>query len=720
MAKGADEYGSFGSVPDDTAQGGFAPAMQVKASPAAFGTGIGEAVTQAAEKAQEIFTKQRTMAIDAKVNDTLANVYGPAAAKIEQSYYQLHGKAAVEGQQAASDSMIALQESIKQQSTTMEERIQVGNYMQSHIAQVNSGFLRHADTENNNYQQEAHEGLLGFQAHQVVAAGSDLSAVDNALNQGEAQIQVYNGEHLSKDQGYVDLQKTKFRGAAVDSAVSSAIERGDLSFANQLYENNKDKIDPDSARKIDGLLRVQNQDQWGMDFAVAAVQGKKLAPEGVSIIPEKNKVTATPLPPKKSIVDAIYDEESSSGKNAKTSVDGAIGPMQIMPGTFKQYALAGENINNPEDNKKVGKRILDDANKKFPNDPARAAVFYHSGEGNVSPIGSPDPWKRDVADGNGKHVSQYVSDILGKMGVGAEEGTVEATSELPVLNKGINPVETFKNLKAVQTDYENYAYSLQNPKQRKAALTGLNSMYARFEGAANRYSQGIVDNAQQRMADPNFNYNDWAQKNPNELAEMMTSHPQTVTEMRNRSEAVEKYGAKQASRITDVNSPNFYGTIKRVLQPYDMEHPNGIYNQGTLNSMLGVTDGNGINMKDYKDGVKALGFEESWKKSLLENMDAIEKSGGNIDGKGQERAIQFYEYANKMREFGEQEGTKGLDYSANNKEKLAPMFMLSRMEQIRNAVNVASNTPPPQIGDIVDGWGYVGGDPADQKSWVKQ
>lgn len=114
---------------------------------------------------------------------------------------------------------------------------------------------------------------------------------------------------------------------------------------------------------------------------------------------------------------AIYGQESGSGANTQTSVTGARGGMQIEPDTFKRYASAGESIDNPTDNKAVGDRILADYWKKYGGDPARAAVAYFSGPGNVAPAGSPTPWKSDKADPTGKTVSSYVNDVLRKMGV---------------------------------------------------------------------------------------------------------------------------------------------------------------------------------------------------------------------------------------------------------------------------------------------------------------
>lgn len=117
-----------------------------------------------------------------------------------------------------------------------------------------------------------------------------------------------------------------------------------------------------------------------------------------------------------SISQGILGQESGNNPNIRPSIDGAIGQAQIMPGTFAQYARPGEDINNPADNLAVHGRILQDLSQKAGGDPARIAVGYFSGAGNIAPPDSPTPWKNDRTDGNGKSVSSYVSDVMGRVG----------------------------------------------------------------------------------------------------------------------------------------------------------------------------------------------------------------------------------------------------------------------------------------------------------------
>ena len=118
--------------------------------------------------------------------------------------------------------------------------------------------------------------------------------------------------------------------------------------------------------------------------------------------------------PPSGIAAAIMAQESG-GRDGLVSVDGARGRMQIMPGTWAQYAQPGEKIDNPADNQAVGQRIIADLSTKAGGDPARIAVGYFSGPGNIAPPGSPTPWKEDRRDGNGKSTSAYVGEVLARL-----------------------------------------------------------------------------------------------------------------------------------------------------------------------------------------------------------------------------------------------------------------------------------------------------------------
>ncbi len=115
---------------------------------------------------------------------------------------------------------------------------------------------------------------------------------------------------------------------------------------------------------------------------------------------------------------AILMQESGNNPNIRSSYAGAVGPGQVMPQTFASIAKPGENINDATDNRNVSGRLLDKYMQDY-GDPARAAVAYFSGPGNVAPPGSPTPWIKDKSDGT-KTTSSYVSDVMRRIGGGQQ------------------------------------------------------------------------------------------------------------------------------------------------------------------------------------------------------------------------------------------------------------------------------------------------------------
>jgi hypothetical protein len=122
------------------------------------------------------------------------------------------------------------------------------------------------------------------------------------------------------------------------------------------------------------------------------------------LAPGYSEATASP-----GMVEALRGQEATP--DGRTSVAGARGQMQVTPAFFKQYARSGESFDSKRDVEEVAQRGIAALEAKYPGDPARVAVAYFSGEGNVAPPGSPTPWKEDKADANGTKTSTYVAGV---------------------------------------------------------------------------------------------------------------------------------------------------------------------------------------------------------------------------------------------------------------------------------------------------------------------
>lgn len=130
---------------------------------------------------------------------------------------------------------------------------------------------------------------------------------------------------------------------------------------------------------------------------------------------------------------AIWGQETGNNSNAPTSTAGAVGPGQVKPDTFARFAKPGEKITDPDANRAVSGRYIDylSALPNVQGDPARVAVGYFSGEGNIAAPGSATPWKADKKDTNGKTTSSYVQDVLGRLQTSAPTGVPSVLDGLP-------------------------------------------------------------------------------------------------------------------------------------------------------------------------------------------------------------------------------------------------------------------------------------------------
>lgn len=113
---------------------------------------------------------------------------------------------------------------------------------------------------------------------------------------------------------------------------------------------------------------------------------------------------------------SIYMQESSGGKNAKTSNAGAVGDMQIIQPTFNEVADKGWEITNQEHNLRAGLRYLKKMYDAGGGDPYLAAVGYYGGPGAIKAMQNGQV-RRDPRNPNAPDTAQYADQVLSRAGI---------------------------------------------------------------------------------------------------------------------------------------------------------------------------------------------------------------------------------------------------------------------------------------------------------------
>lgn len=358
-----------------------------------FGQDIGPAGDMAARAAlQEQALVNEAMARDA--DSTAAT----AMAGIYNEYASLEGEKAVAEKDSYFAKMAAARTSALDTMPNPETRRMLDSALTRRLGFYQESIGRYAAGQQKAWQARSAQGAARVATDQAGVFRNLPAVAEGLIETGVASIASL-GEIHGWDRDTVTAEQAKYRGQSYQQVIGQLLGDNNVDQAAALFDKVRDKLDAGSQAQIAQSLRPhQRRQETDTDFAAVAGTGPG---------------TAT------TIADAIMMQESG-GRDGLVSVDGARGRMQIMPDTFAQWAQSGESIDNPDDNRRVGERIIAAYQDRWGGDPERVAVAYFSGPGNVSEIGSPHPWKEDKKDGNGKSVSSYVRDITRRLRASTE------------------------------------------------------------------------------------------------------------------------------------------------------------------------------------------------------------------------------------------------------------------------------------------------------------
>lgn len=149
---------------------------------------------------------------------------------------------------------------------------------------------------------------------------------------------------------------------------------------------------------------------------------------------------------------SIYQQESGSGKNTKTSNAGAVGGMQILPGTFKRMADKDWDINDPVHNARAGIRYIQQMNELAGGDPALTAAGYYGGPKGLEKA------KKGVAvsdprNPNAPNTLEYGQQVAARVPKGAVAQVMDKVTDAVMPSANAQGVQPTANSKAAPVTF---------------------------------------------------------------------------------------------------------------------------------------------------------------------------------------------------------------------------------------------------------------------------
>ncbi len=520
--------------------------QQIQPTDAAAGANVAQATEQLGDTLQSHVVAFQGMQNEATAKDAdiaFAQSLDDIQFNPQSGYYNLKGKAAVDAYPEMHKKVMDLYQTQRAALGNPDTQKMFDAVATRRAIFAQGDMSRHAATENQSWIKQAGVGRVGQAINE--SALDPLNDAKFTRSIGTINDEVEQLGHLEgAPPEKIKFDQQHYTSEAWTARIKSVMATDPIA-AHQMLEH----------ADLDAPHRAALTDEIEPKFNRAAGRSAgqlAIARVGTDAL---TGIQAAPVTPAK-ISHAIFAQESGNNPNAPTSVTGAQGLAQIEPGTFKQYALPGEQIGNPDDNKVVGQRIIDDLSKRYNGDPARVAVGYFSGPGNVAPAGAPTPWLEDKKDPNGKSVSAYVQDVTGKLGVSSPT-MAKAKAYTDVLSMNLPP------------DQEREALAYISQQAQAAEVAAMETERAKKEeqdGAANGYigqalkGQANAQTINQIADDPRLS---WEVKE--RLGDKIQEHLKDTTEGVQKAFGPGFWKAYQAI-LAPAGTPGRLGDINAVLK----------------------------------------------------------------------------------------------------------------------------------------------------------
>lgn len=236
-----------------------------------------------------------------------------------------------------------------------------------------NALMRHVLAESNNYAQEVFEGTLKVETNRAATEWNNPYTVQASMERIESAVAMRaKRDGLAADATDALLRDARSKVHA--TVVASALENGNVGYAERYLKANGGQMNAVDALKVQGLVTREANTRVALGTATEVVQTLRRQTE----------------PDEFGRLWNLLEQRESGGRQNAVSPKGAVGVAQVMPTTGPEAAkLAGVPWDEQRFktdaayNRQLGQAYFAKQLETFNGDPAKALAAYNAGPGAV-------------------------------------------------------------------------------------------------------------------------------------------------------------------------------------------------------------------------------------------------------------------------------------------------------------------------------------------------
>ncbi len=677
--------------------------IRSQATPEDFGSQVAKETEKTGDTVEDLGVKYLQMATEAKAENTIANQFVPAAAQLKADYMKNKGMDALKAQPEYLASVQNLRKQFVGGANSPYEAQILSQYMERHAALETDFSAEYAAKQQTEYEGQTYKAMQDTYSNNAAQNYKNPSVVEQNLSLADGLAKKHTIDSGQHDDNLIDYQIRLNRDGAVKDIVEAAIANHDVPAAIDYFSKYKSTMTAVGARQVEVALTPKAR-----DYDAKTLVNQNLGEETAKYHDVVYGLSTYGPPAPKDPIDFVQKHEGGYVSN-----DSGKGPTNFGINQESNPDIDVKNLTKEQAAGIIKSRYADPigADKMSP-DMAMVSVdsAVNMGVAKTQKLlaeAANDPQK--MIDLRRQEYQRLATENPAKYGASLPGWM----SRMDDLQKSLsthksNPIDTDGKILPSMGDFyrANWDDTIANARAKaekqypddpdyadKAEALTRQHMKATIDAEANKKSE--TTNVVLKALNGDFSKG----VVPSTVDQLLATSPQVQQAwnvMQNINPAkVHEIETNMVGKDTVSNSHNGYDAIKSVVDNAKDQNISSQQMEAHLHERVGRKDNTGYNLKDYNDAKPSLDASQPWAKFLSDGMDAAANANGNVDGQGQQRAVDWYNYMLKEKQANEAKGEAAIPDSKFIKQMqdVGP-HLPSRMQQIENwAKGLFAKTP---------------------------